>query len=198
MTPPLGDDGAVRELMRRVATATAVLVIAFVASDVLAVAGAATPAGSLSASASGGNPRGDGDFPPDQVGVPGATKDGSSSPLVPVLTTVGCIALSVLAMRAFRRRGGWTSRQMTAALRAAGRDVSELGDRLAGGGIPPASEAAPDYEAAIRCHRRAQSTLDQVLRRRELADVAAALDDGDWELPGAKARLTGQPLPVRR
>jgi hypothetical protein len=181
-----------------VASVVAVLVIAFVAFDVVAVAGAATPVGSLSASVSGGNPRGDGDFSTDQVVVPGSSEDGSSSPLAPLLTTVGCVAMTLLALRAYRRRGGWTSGQMTAALQAAGRDVSAFGDRLAGVAMPLASDAATDYRAAVHSHHRAKSTLEQVLRRRELADVAAALDDGDWRLSCAEARQTGQPLPVRR
>ena len=94
--------------------------------------------------------------------------DGGSEPslLVPLLVLAAALVVVAVAVWWWRHWGGWSPAEMTLALQATGRDVSQVGDAV--------RSLSPD-SPAVQAYRKAAALLPLVLRRDELSEVHAAL-----------------------
>lgn len=101
-------------------------------------------------------------------------------------------------MRWGRRRA-----QLTTSKGAAEEDVTTFGEELqrldAHVSDRPLDEAMQqDYKAALDSYDDAKTSLRAVRKPDEIRHVTAILEDGRFAIASVKARIAGEPLPVRR
>ncbi len=77
-----------------------------------------------------------------------------------------------------------------------GEDITSLDTDLAGRTLDEATRQ--DYRRALDSYDTAKQALDAVRRPEDVRPVTQALEDGRYAMACVKARVAGEPLPVRR
>ncbi|MDO4783830.1 MAG: hypothetical protein Q3997_01885 [Propionibacteriaceae bacterium] len=99
---------------------------------------------------------------------------------------------------------GWgAAPPFAAALRATDEDITTFGDELRGLDLEVAGHtldeaARQDYQRALDAYEHAKESLARVRSPQEIRHVTSILEDGRYAITCVKARVAGQPLPVKR
>lgn len=86
---------------------------------------------------------------------------------------------------------------------AANEDVTKLGEEVAAldtvtAGVQLNEATRQDYQHALDSYETAKTSLDAMQRTEDVKQVTEALEDGRYAVASVKARMAGEPLPVRR
>lgn len=126
-------------------------------------------------------------------------------PLVLVaLVVAGAVALVVVTSRRHQVREGERRARELAPVRklvdedvtALGVELQELDVELAGHPLGPGENA--DYQRALDAYESAKSAADALTAPDQVRHVTEILEDGRYAMACVRARVAGDPLPVRR
>lgn len=123
---------------------------------------------------------------------------------VVLLLLVGAVAALVLAQRRAKARELERREAELAPVRqltfedvtALGEQLRELDLELVGRQLSAGEHA--DYQRALDAYEAAKSAADSITRPDDVRHVTSILDDGRYAMACVRARVAGEPLPVRR
>jgi hypothetical protein len=125
---------------------------------------------------------------------------------VELLVIVLVVAAAVWAYAAWsssRRRREEQAASLAAVRATAGEDVTRLGEDVASldsstAGVALDEATTQDYRRALDAYDSAKSALERMQRPDDARVVTEALEDGRYAVACVRARLAGEPIPVRR
>lgn len=121
-----------------------------------------------------------------------------------LLLLVGAVVALVLAQRRSKARELERREAELAPVRqltfedvtALGEQLRELDVELVGRQLSPGEHA--DYQRALDTYEAAKTAADSITRPDDVRHVTSILDDGRYAIACVRARVAGEPLPVRR
>jgi hypothetical protein len=119
-----------------------------------------------------------------------------------VLAGVGLYRRAAVNRRQAEERAALES-QLATSKKAADEDVTKFGEELQRldtdvAGHPLDEPMQQDYQRALDAYDNAKMSLDAVTKPDEIRHVTEILEDGRYAVACVKARIAGDPLPVKR
>src|ERR687889_2550904 len=119
-----------------------------------------------------------------------------------VLAGVGLYRRAAINRRQAEEQAALES-QLTTSKKAADEDVTTFGEELQRldadvAGHPLNEPMQQDYQRALDAYDNAKTSLDAVTQPEEIRHVTEILEDGRYAIACVKARVAGDPLPLRR
>ncbi|MGA8210488.1 MAG: hypothetical protein WB798_10075, partial [Nocardioidaceae bacterium] len=123
-----------------------------------------------------------------------------------IVLLVGALLLVTRAVRARQERDAADRRRtadLAAVRRVADEDVTRFGEELQDLDTDLLTErldeaTRQDYQRALGSYESAKESMDRLRESAEVRHVTTALEDGRYAVACVRARVAGQPLPVRR
>jgi uncharacterized membrane protein YgcG len=123
--------------------------------------------------------------------------------LLIIVLIVGAAVWAFSAWSTRRRRQEEEAASLAAVRGTTGEDVTRLGEDVAALDTATAGTAldeatTQDYRRALDAYDSAKSALERMQRPEDARAVTEALEDGRYAVACVRARLAGEPIPVRR
>ncbi|MDH2415400.1 hypothetical protein [Nocardioides sp. CER19] len=120
-----------------------------------------------------------------------------------VLLAVLAIAVIVASRVSRTRQLERVQRELEPVKRLAYEDVTALGEQLQGldrelAGVDLDEGARADYQRALDAYESAKQSADAMTKPEDVSHATSIVEDGRYAIDCVRARVTGDPLPVKR